>query len=67
MCCMPLGVVGIVYAAKVDGLVASGNIAAAQEAANNAKKFTTIGFVVGLVFMLGYIGLIVLTGVTGNM
>lgn len=65
LCCLPLGVVGIVFAAKVDGLVAAGDIAGAQAAADNAKKFTMIGFIIGLVVMLGYFGLVVLAGLAG--
>lgn len=65
LCCLPLGVVGIVFAAKVDGLVAAGDIAGAQEAADKAKKFTTIGFIVGLVVMIAYFGLILMAGLAG--
>ena len=65
LCCLPLGVVGIVFAAKVDGLVAAGDIAGAQAAAANAKKFTMIGFIAGLIFVVGYIGLVILAGVAG--
>jgi hypothetical protein len=38
-CCMPLGVVSIVFAAKVNGQWAVGDYAGAQEAANKAKQF----------------------------
>jgi len=38
-CCLPLGVVSIVYAAKVDGLVASGDMQAARDASDKAKKW----------------------------
>ena len=65
LCCLPLGVVGIVFAAKVDGLVAAGDIAGAQAAADNAKKFTMIGFIIGLVVTLAYVGLVVLGALAG--
>lgn len=38
-CCLPLGIVSIVYAAKVDGLAAAGDLAGAQEAADKAKTW----------------------------
>ena len=37
-CCLPLGIVAIVYAAKVDSLAAAGQYAQAQEAADKAKE-----------------------------
>ena len=48
-CCLPLGIVAIINAAKVNGLVASGDYAGAREASASAKKWSTIGFVIGLV------------------
>jgi predicted secreted protein len=38
-CCLPLGIVSIVYAAKVDGLRAAGNVPAAWEASRKAKMW----------------------------
>lgn len=35
-CCLPLGVVSIVYAAQVDGRRAAGDVAGAQEASRKA-------------------------------
>jgi len=35
-CCLPLGIVSIVYAAQVDGRRAAGDIAGAQEASRKA-------------------------------
>lgn len=49
LCCLPFGVAGIVFAAKVDTLKKAGDIAGAQAASANAKKWTLIGFIVGLV------------------
>lgn len=62
LCCLPFGIVGIVNAAKVDGLIKSGNTDAARAASEAAKKWTTIGFIVGLVFQLLYVGLVVVAG-----
>lgn len=48
LCCLPLGIVSIVYASKVDSLYSAGNYQAAVEASNNAKKYATISAVIGL-------------------
>jgi len=42
LCCMPFGVVAIVFAAKVDGLVARGDIAGANAASKSAKTWVTV-------------------------
>lgn len=36
LCCLPFGIPAIVYAAKVDGLAATGNIQAARKASDSA-------------------------------
>ena len=53
-CCLPFGIVGIVNAAKVNSLYASGNIEAAQQASATAAKWTKIGFIVGIVVIIVY-------------
>ncbi len=47
LCCLPFGIVSIVYSTKVSGLWASGQYGPAQEAANNAKKWAIISAIVG--------------------
>lgn len=54
LCCLPLGVVGIVYASKVDNLYSSGDTAGAQDASDKAKKFVTWGAVAGVVIGIIY-------------
>lgn len=39
-CCLPFGIVAIVYAAKVDGLVAAGDWAGARHASDRAKQWS---------------------------
>jgi hypothetical protein len=57
LCCLPFGVVGIVYAAKVDGLAASGNMAAALDASNKAKFWCWMSFGATIViFVLAALG-----------
>jgi hypothetical protein len=48
-CCIPFGIVAIIYASKVSNLVAQGNIAGAQEASRLAKMWCWIGFGIGIV------------------
>lgn len=54
MCCLPLGIVSIVYAAKVDGLAASGNADAARDAANNAKNWAIAAAVIGPALLIAW-------------
>lgn len=53
-CCLPFGIAGIINASKVSSLYAQGLFAEAQLASDNAKKWTKIGFIVGLVFIIIY-------------
>ena len=55
LCCLPAGVVSIVYAAQVDGKWNSGDHAGAQNASDNAKRWAIIAAVVGLVVTVLYI------------
>ena len=48
-CCWPLGIVAIINAAKVNGLVASGDYGAARDASAAAKKWSTFGAIAGVV------------------
>ncbi|HUP81053.1 MAG TPA: CD225/dispanin family protein [Pirellula sp.] len=51
-CCIPFGIVAIVYAAQVNAKLAANNVAGAQESSQNAKKWCWIGFGSGLVINL---------------
>ena len=53
-CCLPLGIVAIINAAKVDGLYRSGDYSGAQEAADNAKKYAQDGLVIGIIWIVIY-------------
>ena len=48
LCCLPLGIVSIIEASKVDGRYRDGDYEGAQEAADKAKKYAIIGAVIGL-------------------
>jgi interferon-induced transmembrane protein len=43
-CCLPFGVVAIVYAARVQAFLVSGQIAMAQEASEKAKMWCLVSF-----------------------
>ncbi|WP_286927983.1 MULTISPECIES: CD225/dispanin family protein [Aeromicrobium] len=66
-CCLPLGVVSIVYAAQVNGKFAAGDLAGAQESSRKAKQWaiwSVIAFFVALVIYLIVIFLVVANGDT---
>lgn len=48
-CCLPLGIVSIVYAAQVSGKLAAGDYAGAVAASNSAKTWAWVSFGLGLV------------------
>lgn len=62
-CCLPLGVVAIINAAKVDGLYRNGDYDAANEAAANAKKYSQYGLIFGVVVFVFYF----IIGIAGGM
>ena len=66
LCCIPLGIPAIVFAAKVDGLVARGDHAGAREASERAKMWCWISFGCGLVAAVGYIFVIILGGMSSE-
>ncbi|WP_374023385.1 CD225/dispanin family protein [Mycobacterium sp. HNNTM2301] len=63
LCCLPFGIVSIVYSTKVSGLWSQGRYAEAQAAADNAKKWAIIGAVAGGVFAVIMVILYVAIGV----
>jgi hypothetical protein len=63
LCCLPFGIVSIVYSTKVSGLWSQGRYAEAQAAADNAKKWAIIGAIVGGVFWVIMVMLYVFVGI----
>jgi hypothetical protein len=53
-CCLPFGVVAIVYAAQVNTKLSVGDYAGAEASARNAKMWCWIGFALGLVIAICY-------------
>ncbi len=62
-CCLPLGVVGVIFAAQVNGKVAAGDTAGALDAAKKAKLFSFIAIGLGLLGIVGYVLFVVIMGV----
>ena len=59
-CCLPFGIVGIVFSVKINSALNAGNYEEAAQNAKMAKIWTIVSFVVGLVvgilyFMVGII------------
>ncbi len=52
-CCLPFGIVSIVYASQVNSKLAGGDVDGALTASANAKKWAWIAFAVGLVLGIG--------------
>ena len=65
-CCLPLGIVSIVYAAQVNGKFAAGDVAGAQESSNKARQFAMYSAIAGVVVIVLYIILVVAVGVGSN-
>lgn len=69
-CCLPLGVVAIVFAAQVNSKLAAGDVAGAREASAKAKMFCWIAFGLGIAFSIIWAltgGMAVLQGVRDGM
>ncbi|MFW6225202.1 MAG: CD225/dispanin family protein [Bacteroidota bacterium] len=54
-CCLPFGIAGIVNAAKVESRFYAGDTEGSQRASDNAKKWTTTGFWIGIVIGVIYL------------
>ncbi len=66
-CCWPLGIPSIIFAAKVDGLVARGDIPAAREASNKAKMWMWINVGICSALITIYIVFAVFVGVADSL
>lgn len=68
-CCLPFGVVGIVYAVQASSRRDQGDLAGATAAARSAKTWTLVSFWVGLAALVLYVLVavtMVATGSTGS-
>ena len=64
-CCWPLSIVAIIFAAQVNGKVASGDIQGAMDASKKAKLFSFIAIGIGLALGIIYILIFVVFGSLG--
>lgn len=62
-CCLPAGVVSIVYASKVNEAYERGEYEAAEKHSRNARTWGIVGVVVGGLAMLVYVAIIVFAAV----
>ena len=53
-CCLPAGIVSIIYAAQVNGKVKAGDMLGARQASDNAKTWAWVSFGLGIVVGLIY-------------
>lgn len=66
LCCLPLGIVAIIKASKVEQLWYQGFHAEAQKAADDAKKWSIYSAVsIGVVLVLYFILMIIIVGIQG--
>ncbi len=57
LCCLPLGIVAIIYSTQVESRYAAGNYSGALRASENAKGWCIASAITGILY---YIGLVVL-------
>ena len=62
-CCLPLGIVAVIFAAQVNGKVAAGDTAGALDASKKAKMFSYIAIGLGLAGIICYVLFVVIMGV----
>ena len=62
-CCLPLGVVAVIFAAQVNGKVAAGDTAGALDSSKKAKMFSYIAIGLGLAGIVCYVLIWVILGV----
>lgn len=65
-CCLPLGVVGIVHAIKVESRFYAGDIEAANKASEEAKRWTIVAAVTGTVLGFIYGIIMLIAAVSGS-
>lgn len=63
LCCLPLGIVAIIKSTSVSKLWAQGDYAGAQQAADDAKKFSIWGAGIAVALWLIYVIFIVAVGI----
>lgn len=62
LCCMPAGIVSIVYSTKVDSHYNAGEFEAAERASKNASTWAVVSGVSGFIFGVIYLVIILASG-----
>jgi len=62
LCCLPFGIVSIIYAAQVNSKWASGDVSGAQQSSKNAKTWAWISFAAGLLGIVFWIIIVAIFG-----
>lgn len=62
LCCLPAGIVSIIYASQVNTKYNAGDYEGALRASKNAKTWWIVALVAGLVIIIGYITFIAIVG-----
>src|SRR5215210_6451250 len=62
-CCLPLGIVAVIFAAQVNNKVATGDTAGALDASKKAKMFSYISIGLGLAAILCYVLFFMIMGI----
>ncbi len=65
LCCLPFGIVGIVNAAKVNSLYDQGKYDESIRSSANAKRWTMIGLIIGVVYLIFVIVMVSMGWFTG--
>ena len=66
-CCLPIGVVSIIYATQVNSKIQAGDFAGAMAASKNAKLWAIIAAAVWIVLVVLYLIFMVVIGGIGAM
>ena len=64
LCCLPFGVVGIIFAAQVNTKQQAGDMEGAEKSRREAAKWNKLGFWIGLGVILLYVLFVFVMGVS---
>ena len=63
LCCLPFGVVGIIFAAQVNTKQQAGDMEGAEKSRREAAKWTKLGFWIGLGVIILYVLFVFVLGI----
>jgi hypothetical protein len=66
LCCLPAGIVAIVYSTQVGSKLGVGNVAGAQQSSDKARMWLIISLVAGLIFDVIYIAIAIAGSSSGS-